>query len=120
MAKKDEVERTLIGDYFYPKHSDTENASRRYAGTRLSFSPQELDAAVKAGVVHADEKMDAGVKVNPAGGPTSVESQPPSGPSPDNKLAAGEARKKSGSRYSGGAGGADRAQKPRRVRGRSK
>jgi hypothetical protein len=57
MAENKPVERTLIAEYIL--------AGQRYgAGRRMPFTATQYKAAVTAGVIHDDEKLDAEVPVN--------------------------------------------------------
>lgn len=94
---KETTQRTLIAEYASYIGEDGEK-QRHQAGTRLPFTATQLDRAIKAGVVHADDKLDADVPVNDPQGEIADESTG-SGPAPDNQPRRG-ARKKAGERYS--------------------
>lgn len=91
-------QRTLIGEYASYQNARGER-ERHPAGTRLFFNEQQLKRAIEAGVVHADEKLDAEVPVKPPlNDPQGqlADEQTGSGPAPD----ARNAPARRGGRYS--------------------
>lgn len=86
------IERTLLAEYQL-------GGERFKPGTRIPLTQTQLDAAAKAGVVHADETRDADVPVNDPQGNADDESKG-SPPAPDSPEARGARRNQRGTRFS--------------------